>query len=435
MEIKYDVSIIVPVYNRENLIKACINSINAQTLDKSRWEVIFVDDASTDRSVEVIEELIDKNVNYKIIKREVPSGNASAPRNEGIKASLGRYVFFLDSDDYIDSKLLENGINIALKNDSDIVYFKIKGINRHATPRPFKRPIVDNADIFKDHLFRTLAPIKMFKTATIKDNNILFDVSIKRREDQLFCALVILYSKNISILADRDYYFAIYHDGEQHLSRSKCSLAILEQAYINLLWMLSCSKKELEFKVKFYNGLIIRYVETFRDSCRKKDINNELEIIYKSACSYFNMFKHLLRINQIYKNEQILVLTFLSGDFKAFFELSNGSKVLRDFCQKIEKEFEKEKGFNKAWIFENKIVVLDFILNDNRIAFDIEINEKTQNVKIWMFCRNDSKFFETYNGNILEKKDNKMLIFNYVNDLSAASKSIKKRINEIEGNI
>ncbi|HED6130499.1 TPA: glycosyltransferase family 2 protein, partial [Campylobacter coli] len=71
MEIKYDISIIVPVYNRENLIKPCINSINAQTLDKSRWEVIFVDDASTDRSIEVIEELIDKNINYKIIKREV----------------------------------------------------------------------------------------------------------------------------------------------------------------------------------------------------------------------------------------------------------------------------------------------------------------------------------------------------------------------------
>lgn len=72
MEIKYDVSIIVPVYNRENLIKPCIDSINAQTLDKSRWEVIFVDDASTDGSVEVIEKLINENINYRIIKRKFP---------------------------------------------------------------------------------------------------------------------------------------------------------------------------------------------------------------------------------------------------------------------------------------------------------------------------------------------------------------------------
>lgn len=433
MEIKYDVSIIVPVYNRENLIKPCINSINTQTLDKSRWEVIFVDDASTDGSVEVIEKLIDKNINYRIIKREIPSGNASAPRNEGIKASLGKYVFFLDSDDYIDSKLLENGINIALKNDSDIVYFKIKGINRHATPRPFKKPIVDKADIFKDHLFRTLAPIKMFKTATIKDNSILFDVSIKKREDQLFCALIILYSKNISILADRDYYYAIYHEGGEHLSKSKCSLVVLEQAYINLLWRLSCSKKELDFKIKFYNGLIIRYVETFRDSCRKKDINNELEIVYKSACNYFNMFKHLFRIDQVYKNEQLLVLTFLSGDFKAFFELSNNSKILQDFCQKIEKEFEKEKGFNKAWIFENKVVVLDFIFDNNRIAFDIEINEKTQNVKIWMFCRNDKEYLKKLLKIGLEiKENNKILIFSNKDEkLLESIKNIKSFLGKI----
>ena len=107
---KYNVSIIVPVYNRENLIKPCIKSINAQTYDKSKWEVIFVDDASTDKSIEIIESLIDENINYRILKRPVASGNASAPRNEGIKASSSEYVFFLDSDDYVDSQLLENDL-------------------------------------------------------------------------------------------------------------------------------------------------------------------------------------------------------------------------------------------------------------------------------------------------------------------------------------
>ncbi|EDP7437576.1 glycosyltransferase family 2 protein, partial [Campylobacter coli] len=223
MEIKYDVSIIVPVYNRENLIKPCIDSINAQTLDKSRWEVIFVDDASTDGSVEVIEKLINENINYRIIKREIPSGNASAPRNEGIKASLGKYVFFLDSDDYIDSKLLENGINIALKNDSDIVYFKMELNARTVTKRPFKHPIVDKADIEKNHLMRTLRIFKMFKTKMLRENNILFDVTVNVCEDMLFGATALLYAKNISILADRDYYFASLHD-EPHLSKKKMTL-------------------------------------------------------------------------------------------------------------------------------------------------------------------------------------------------------------------
>ncbi|EAI9957026.1 glycosyltransferase family 2 protein, partial [Campylobacter coli] len=135
------------------------------------------------------------------------------------------------------------------------------------------------------------------------------------------------------------------------------------------------------------------------------------------------------------ENEKLLVLLFLSKDFKAFFKLSNGSQVLRDFCQKIEKEFEKEKYFNRAWIYENKIVVLDFVCNDNKIAFDIEINEKTQNVKIWMFCRNDSNFFETYNGNILEKKDGKLLIYSEDKINQSMLNAIKVNIALIVKNI
>ncbi|ELC8690033.1 glycosyltransferase family 2 protein [Campylobacter coli] len=435
MEIKYDISIIVPVYNRENLIKPCINSINAQTLDKSRWEVIFVDDASTDRSVELIEELLGKNVNYRIIKREIPSGNASAPRNEGIKASLGKYVFFLDSDDYIDSKLLENGINIALKNDSDIVYFKMELNSRTVTKRPFKHPVVDKADIEKNHLMRTLRIFKMFKTKMLRENNILFDVTVNVYEDMLFGVTALLYAKNISILADRDYYFASLHD-EPHLSKKKMTLEKLFHIYFYAIQILYCSNRDINFKIKFYNALLIRCVEHLRDICKKDKINNENLIrIFSFASDLFNIHKEMFELKQIYENEKLLVLLFLSKDFKAFFKLSNGSQVLRDFCQKIEKEFEKEKYFNRAWIYENKIVVLDFVCNDNKIAFDIEINEKTQNVKIWMFCRNDSNFFETYNGNILEKKDGKLLIYSEDKINQSMLNAIKVNIALIVKNI
>ena len=72
----------------------CIQSVNLQTLDKNMFEVIFVDDGSTDKTVSAIEYFISPDINWRIIRREIPSGNASAPRNEGIKAAKGRYVFF-----------------------------------------------------------------------------------------------------------------------------------------------------------------------------------------------------------------------------------------------------------------------------------------------------------------------------------------------------
>lgn len=408
MEIKYDVSIIVPVYNRENLIKPCINSINAQTLDKSRWEVIFVDDASTDRSVEVIEELIDKNVNYRIIKREIPSGNASAPRNEGIKASLGKYAFFLDSDDYIDSKLLENGINIALKNDSDIVYFKMELNSRTVTKRPFKHPVVDKADIEKNHLMRTLRIFKLFKVDMLRENNILFDVTVNVHEDMLFGVTALLYAKNISILADRDYYFASLHD-EPHLSKKKMTLEKLFHIYFYAIQILYCSNRDINFKIKFYNALLIRCVEHLRDICKKDKINNENLIrIFSFASDLFNIHKEMFELKQIYENEKLLVLLFLSKDFKAFYKASEALKML---LEALKKAFEKMEGFQKAWIYDGKIAVLDFVCRGHRIAFDVELNEKSKEIKVWMFCRDNVKFFENEQKRALKVNGNKLLVF------------------------
>ena len=261
---KYDVSIIVPVYNREKIIKPCIESINSQTYDKSKWEVIFVDDASTDNSIDTIETLIDKSINYRILRRPVGSGNASAPRNEGIKASNSKYVFFLDSDDYVDSQLLENGMAMALKNNSDIVYFKMALGPRINTVRPFRRKFVDQADILNDHLMRSLKVFKLYKTEMLYDNNILFDVTIDVFEDMLFTCTALNYAKTVSILADKDYYYATAHDGV-HLSKKKISMEKGFAVYFTGLQILYCTDKSLEEKVKFYNAWLIRCVERFRD--------------------------------------------------------------------------------------------------------------------------------------------------------------------------
>ncbi|MCW3184594.1 glycosyltransferase [Escherichia coli] len=141
--IEFDISIIVPVFNREQLIVNCIKSINSQTLNKSRFEVIFIDDSSTDKSSAVIEYHISPDINWHIVRRKIPSGNASTPRNEGIKAAKGRYIFFLDSDDTIHSDLLLDGIQIADKNNSDIVYFKQTSSTGRGIPvRAFKKVLI-----------------------------------------------------------------------------------------------------------------------------------------------------------------------------------------------------------------------------------------------------------------------------------------------------
>ena len=430
---KYDVSIIVPVYNRENLIKPCIESINSQTYDKSKWEVIFVDDASKDKTIETIETLIDKNINYRILKRPIGSGNASAPRNEGIKASLGKYVFFLDSDDYVDSQLLENGMAIALKNDSDIVYVKVKALGRHMTAKSFSKGNVDDANPVKDHIVRTLAPFKFVKREILSNNNILFIPSIVKAEDQIFFIQSLSKSKKVSILADKEYYFQQAHDGE-HLSKAKLTLDCFIETIMIPLNSIYMSEINKEKKIMLYNAWLLRSVERIRDFTKKIHINNqEFRSMFQLASNYFNIHKELFDISQIYENEKILTLLFMSGDFKEFHKISNESKVLKALQKTLQKEFTHETGFSKAWLFGNKVAVLDFNLSNNKIAFDIEVDEKKKLLKVWMFSRNNQNSLEVLEKKALKIEQNKLLIFdNMLDKENETITKIKAYLKEVK---
>lgn len=110
------ISIIVPVYNTEIYLKECIDSILNQTLKEI--EVIFINDGSTDNSVQVIKENMKKNI-FTIIEQE--NSGLGATRNKGIKVATGEYILFLDSDDYLDKYACERMYKIAKDSESDVV--------------------------------------------------------------------------------------------------------------------------------------------------------------------------------------------------------------------------------------------------------------------------------------------------------------------------
>ncbi|MCB2293950.1 glycosyltransferase [Clostridium algoriphilum] len=99
-------SIIIPAYNVEKYIKKTINSLIAQT--KKGFEIIIVDDGSTDNTLKVISECIEENnLDYcKVIQKA--NGGVSTARNEGIEAAKGKYIMFLDGDDYVDKDTVEH---------------------------------------------------------------------------------------------------------------------------------------------------------------------------------------------------------------------------------------------------------------------------------------------------------------------------------------
>lgn len=113
------VSIVIPVYNVEKYLNESVDSVLRQTC--SNYEVILVDDGSTDQSGLMCDEYLKVSDKITVIHQE--NGGLSAARNTGLKASQGEYVYFLDSDDYIEDCALEHLLDTAIKESSDIVFF------------------------------------------------------------------------------------------------------------------------------------------------------------------------------------------------------------------------------------------------------------------------------------------------------------------------
>lgn len=114
-----DLSIILPVYNVENYIRPCMDSIFKQRLDENVTEVIIINDGTKDRSMEMIADIINQHDNITVINQE--NQGLSVARNKGIATAKGKYVLMLDSDDLLIDNSLKKLLEIALESEADLV--------------------------------------------------------------------------------------------------------------------------------------------------------------------------------------------------------------------------------------------------------------------------------------------------------------------------
>lgn len=113
------ISVIIPVYNVEAYLRECVDSVLKQTYQN--FEIILVDDGSTDSSGDICDEYAGNDERISAVHQS--NGGLSVARNTGLAEAGGKYVYFLDSDDYIDEKAFETLLGIAEKNNSDAVFF------------------------------------------------------------------------------------------------------------------------------------------------------------------------------------------------------------------------------------------------------------------------------------------------------------------------
>ena len=119
MSYKMKLSIIVPVYNVADYLPKCLDSLLAQDLPQNEYEIIVVNDGSTDNSGNIAQQYADKYANITLINQA--NQGLSGARNTGIKCAKGDYIQFVDSDDYVDIHLFERLQHIIEQYDPDII--------------------------------------------------------------------------------------------------------------------------------------------------------------------------------------------------------------------------------------------------------------------------------------------------------------------------
>ena len=196
------ISIIIPVFNAEETIGETLESIQVEITRSPEisWEVLAVDDGSTDGSLDVLESW--KNQLPLKIFALTHTGSPATPRNFGIQQANCEFVFFLDSDDVLMPGGLPAAIKYAYEETSDVVLPRLVSLDGRGVPRGMYSKSQPDVTLENSRVYWALNPMKLIRKSLLIENQIEFDTCLSRDEDQPFAFKAYLAAKKISILAD-----------------------------------------------------------------------------------------------------------------------------------------------------------------------------------------------------------------------------------------
>ena len=199
-------SIVIPVYNVEQFLSDCLDSVLAQSF--SDWETVCVNDGSTDGSAAILEEYAIRDRRIRIITQA--NGGLSAARNAGIKVAKGDYILFLDSDDWLEHNALQRLVEKLDGEDllcfSGRRFFEETG-NYHPADQLTEKAYLSGMDYYNENalLSRDFAfvcvVLRIYKREFLLKNNLLFKEGIFH-EDNLFTPIMCYYAEKVRTIND-----------------------------------------------------------------------------------------------------------------------------------------------------------------------------------------------------------------------------------------
>ena len=338
------VSVVIPVYNVENYLSECLDSVINQTLKDI--EIICVNDGSTDNSLAILKEYAQKDERIKIITQQNQGG--AIARNNGLKKIIGEYVIFLDSDDVFDLTMLEKMYNRAVETSADVTvcdsrYFisdinktyKTYGIRYDKLPdmKVFSPSMIPHYNIYQ--AFVGWAWDKLYRKDFILDVGLEFQ-NLRSSDDMYFSYISLVLSKRIALLKEPLVFYRKNNPSSIGATRTKFSTCFYEALLAMKEYLIQKELFEL-YKISYYNyvlecgirlfNLLYSYQELSKMYCYlKTKVFNSYEMTRALNVNYYNKKEYkLFNIIKYCPNYMLLPLFYP----KMLFSISNTSYNLK----------------------------------------------------------------------------------------------------------
>lgn len=287
VNIKYDLMVIVPVYNTEKYLEECIESlINQKT--KYSYQIVLIDDGSTDSCCNILEKY--EHLKYvKIIRKE--NGGISSARNIALKNITGEYIMFVDSDDYVPSDCIDTLLNIALKEDYDIVEGSYSEINDDC----IKRYIHDDMNISKNNTYG-------YPWGKVIKYTHFLHLSFPEKvnfEDSIIKTLLIPQCKKVITISHNVYNYRINNNSISHVLQG--NKKAMDTFYLTIYILEEQKKRNIDMNkenyIYFLNQVRLNYL-------RLKELPENIQkIVFYLSCDLLDIyFKHYVIENVLLIN-------------------------------------------------------------------------------------------------------------------------------------
>ena len=368
----YDLSVVIPVYNVEKYIGKCLDSIVNQSLGIENIEVIIVNDATPDNSMEVVGEYATKYPSIKIISNEVNLG-AGESKNKGLKEVTSDYVTFVDADDFISEYTYENSIKKIKSSNSDLLMYNWEFYREDGKIEPFsihkpffnKDTIITNLNEYPEFVFMTSSWNKIyhkrlfsylnFSNYKYDDNGVAIETFINSNQIYFNNEVTYFYRKNKDSITQ-----VIKMSNIEGLIKSICLLNELTLKYPDY------ERNITSLIIKFVDDILFWLCdyEWFVDEELKAinllqsvtyNITNENLEFFNENIPFSLLFEEDIRNLNKYDDE-----TFLAK-FKYFNRLAKVNSLANLYV-------DTGKGFNE----DNKIAINYRLSRENLLSFDLK---------------------------------------------------------------